>query len=62
MLCEQVDHAESLLVQQQRHSQENMLLQQRLDEAETERNHLERELTSARERLERTRKDNMQVG
>ena len=61
IVCEQVDHAESLLKQQQRHSQEKLSVQQRLEEAETERSHLERELTSARERLERTRKDNMQV-
>ena len=54
IVCEQVDHAESLLKQQQRHSQENLSVQQRLEEAETERSHLERELTSARERLERT--------
>jgi hypothetical protein len=57
----QVDHAESLVEQQQRHIQENLSLQQRLEEAETERNQLERELASARDRLERTRKDNMQV-
>ncbi len=61
LLFRQVDHAESLVEQQQRHIQENLSLQQRLEEAETERNQLERELASARDRLERTRKDNMQV-
>ena len=35
IVCEQVDHAESLLKQQQRHSQENLSVQQRLEEAET---------------------------
>ena len=49
------------MLQQQKMSQDTLELNQRLEEAETDRRRMEQELTSARERLERARNDNMQV-
>lgn len=50
-----------MLLQQQRMSQDTLELRQRLEEVEAEKRRIEQELSSARERLERARNDNMQV-
>ena len=50
-----------MLLQQQRMSQDTLELNQRLEEVEAEKRRIEQELSSARERLERARNDNMQV-
>merc|ERR1719318_1028792 len=55
-----VDHAEALLLQQTRFNQEQVTLQQRLDDVDNEKQLLESELSTAKERLERSKLDELQ--
>ena len=57
----ELEHTEALLAAQQRASADALAVQQRLDEAEAERVRMEKELAAAKERLERAKKDNLQV-
>ena len=57
---QEVDHAEALLLQQTRFNQEQVALQQRLDDIENEKQLLESELSTAKDRLERSKLDELQ--
>ncbi len=57
----ELEHTEALLAAQQRVSTDALAVQQRLDEAEAERVRMDKELAAAKERLERAKKDNLQV-
>ena len=54
------DHTESLLIQQTRFDQEQVAMQQRLDDVENEKQLLESELSTAKDRLERSKLDELQ--
>ena len=56
---QEVDHAEALLLQQTRFNQEQVAMQQRLDDVENEKQLLESELFSAKDRLERSKLDEL---
>merc|ERR1719464_583640 len=56
----EIDHAEALLVQQQRFNQEQAAYQQRLDVSENEKQHLEAELEKVKDKLERSKLDELQ--
>ena len=53
------DHTESLLLQQTRFDQEQVAMQQRLDDVENEKQLLESELFTAKDRLERSKLDEL---
>ena len=53
------DHTESLLLQQTRFDQEQVAMQQRLDDVENEKQLLEFELFTAKDRLERSKLDEL---
>ena len=57
---QEIDHAEALLMQQTRLNQEQALLQQKLDDVENEKQLLESELATAKDRLERSKLDELQ--
>ena len=57
---QEVDHAEAILLQQTRYNQEQVALQQRLDDMENEKQLLESELSTAKDRLERSKLDELQ--
>ena len=56
----EIEHAESLLIQQQRFNQEQAAYQQRLDDSENEKQHLETELEKVKDKLERSKLDELQ--
>merc|ERR1719464_1579966 len=56
----EIDHAEALLVQQQRFNQDQAAYQQRLDDNENEKQHLESELEKVKDKLERSKLDELQ--
>ena len=56
----EIDHAEALLIQQQRFNQEQAAYQQRLDDNENEKQHLETELEKVKDKLERSKLDELQ--
>eukprot|EP00092_Neocalanus_flemingeri_P050602 GFUD01058565.1.p1 GENE.GFUD01058565.1~~GFUD01058565.1.p1 ORF type:complete len:1896 (+),score=372.41 GFUD01058565.1:511-6198(+) len=57
---QEVDHAEALLLQQTRYNQEQVALQQRLDDVTDEKQLLESEISTAKDRLERSKLDELQ--
>jgi len=57
---QEVDHAESLLLQTTRYNQDQVALQQRLDDIENEKQLLESELSTAKDRLERSKLNELQ--
>ena len=57
---QEVDHAEALILQQTRSNQEQVALQQRLDDIDNEKQLLESELSTAKDRLERSKLDELQ--
>ena len=56
----EIDHAEALLIQQQRFNQDQAAYQQRLDDNENEKQHLESELEKVKDKLERSKLDELQ--
>ena len=56
----ELEHTEALVAAQQRVSADAGI-QQQLDEAVADKTRMEKELLSAKERLERAKKDNVQV-
>ena len=56
----EVDHAEAILLQQTRFNQEQVALQQRFEDMENEKQLLESELATAKDRLERSKLDELQ--
>eukprot|EP00092_Neocalanus_flemingeri_P026636 GFUD01028871.1.p1 GENE.GFUD01028871.1~~GFUD01028871.1.p1 ORF type:complete len:1866 (+),score=354.78 GFUD01028871.1:539-6136(+) len=57
---QEVDHAEAILLQQTRYNQEQVALQQRLDDVTDEKQLLESEISTAKDRLERSKLDELQ--
>ena len=56
----EIDHSEALLIQQQRFNQEQATYQQRLDDNENEKQLLESELEKVKDKLERSKLDELQ--
>ena len=56
----EVDHAETIILQQTRFNQEQTILQQRLEDMESEKHVFETELATMKERLQRSKLDELQ--
>ena len=56
----EIDHSEAILIQQQRFNQEQVTYQQRLDDIENEKHLLESELEKVKDKLERSKLDELQ--